>query len=150
VGGYANTTFTDGIDKHVHGRPRTGEWALSVVYLLQRGEQRSVHRDGHRLVRWGRRLDFALPGARNQVAVDEFQPSLAAAANGTVSVAFYDRRLACPAAGTADAAAAGITLDRGNPNLSESLPPYGVSNYCGNGSIQFYKAGLSPIGHDVG
>src|SRR5262249_40140237 len=41
----------------------------------------------------------------NASPVDEFQPNLAVADDGTVSVNFYDRRLACPAAGTAEAAA---------------------------------------------
>ena len=80
---------------------------------------------------------------------DEFQPNLTAAANGTVSVAFYDRRLSCPAAGTADAANAGLALDTVNANFSGSLPPYGASNYCVNASIQFYKPDLTPIGHNI-
>ena len=81
--------------------------------------------------------------------IDEFQPNLATAANGTVSVAFYDRRLACPAAGTADATNAGLALDTVNANYSGSLPPYGASDYCINSSIQFYKPNLTPIGHNV-
>jgi hypothetical protein len=81
--------------------------------------------------------------------VDEFQPNLAASMNGTVSVAFYDRRLACPAAGTAAAANAGIALDTVNANYSGSLPPYGAANYCINSSIQFYTPALSPIGHNI-
>ena len=82
-------------------------------------------------------------------SVDEFQPNLAAAPDGTVSVAFYDRRLACPAAGTADAANAGLALDSVNPNFSGSLPPFGASDYCVNASVQFYKADLTPIGHNI-
>src|SRR5207253_5875350 len=63
----------------------------------------------------------------NTVAVDEFQPNLDVAPDGTVSVAFYDRRLACPAAGTAEAAASGLALDTINANYSGALPPYGAT-----------------------
>jgi hypothetical protein len=81
--------------------------------------------------------------------VDEFQPNLATAANGTVSVNFYDRRLACAVAGTPEASGAGLALDQVNPNYSGSLPPYGATNYCVNASIQFYTATLQPIGHNI-
>ena len=60
--------------------------------------------------------------------VDEFQPNLAVAAGGTISVNFYDRRLACPAQGTAEAADAAPALDTLNLNFSASLQPYGASN----------------------
>jgi hypothetical protein len=82
-------------------------------------------------------------------SVDEFQPNLAVAPGGTVSVGFYDRRLACPAQGTADAAGAGLALDTLNLNFSGALPPYGASNYCINTSIQFYSPTLSPLGHNI-
>ena len=96
-------------------------------------------------------MTWSLPILVNDNAspADEFQPNLAAAANGTVSVNFYDRRLACPEAGTAEAAAAGLALDQVNPNYSGSLPPYGATNYCVNTSIQFYRANLNPIGHNI-
>jgi hypothetical protein len=84
----------------------------------------------------------------NQAAVDEFQPNLAVAANGTVSVNFYDRRLACPAAGTAEAVAAGLALDTANPH-SPGVVPYGAANYCVNAAVQFYRATLAPVGHNV-
>jgi hypothetical protein len=85
----------------------------------------------------------------NASPADEFQPNLTVAPDGTVSVNFYDRRLACPAAGTADARAAGLALDRVNPNYTGTLPPYGAANYCVNASIQFYSPQLSPIGHNI-
>ncbi len=81
--------------------------------------------------------------------VDEFQPNLTVAADGTVSVAFYDRRLNCPAANSPEASGAGLALDRVNPNYSGSLPPYGASNYCINASVQFYSASLVPFGHNI-
>jgi hypothetical protein len=84
--------------------------------------------------------------------IDVTQPNLTAAANGTVSVAFYDRRLACPAAGTAEAAGAGLALDQQSLSYTGAqgpLPPYGFSNYCVNSSIQFYRANLAPVGHNI-
>ena len=82
--------------------------------------------------------------------VDELQPNLNVADNGstdTVSVAFYDRRLSCPAAGTAEAIGAGIALD---PGTSASPgTPFGRSNFCVNTAIQFYNATLQPIGHNI-
>ena len=80
--------------------------------------------------------------------VDEFQPNLTVASDGTVSVAFYDRRLSCPTAGS-EAVAAGLALDQVNPNYTGSLPPYGASNYCINASVQFYSATLAPFGHNI-
>lgn len=85
-------------------------------------------------------------------SIDAVQPNLTAAANGTVSVAFYDRRLACPAAGTSEAVHAGLALDQQSASYTGSqgaLPPYGFTNYCINSSIQFYKADLTPIGHNI-
>ena len=85
----------------------------------------------------------------NASPADEFQPNLTVAADGTVSVNFYDRRLACPAAGTTAAAGAGLALDQLNPNYTGSLPPYGAANYCVNASIQFYDPALHPLGHNI-
>jgi hypothetical protein len=84
----------------------------------------------------------------NDHPADEFQPNLDVAADGTVSVAFYDRRLACPSAGT-EATAAGLALDTANVNWTGALPPYGAANYCVNASIQFYTRTLVPKGHNV-
>jgi len=84
----------------------------------------------------------------NASAVDEFQPNLDVAANGTVSVAFYDRRLPCPTAGSSEAAGAGLALDTVNPNYA-TLPPYGATNYCVNASIQFYTPTLAPKGNNI-
>jgi hypothetical protein len=85
--------------------------------------------------------------------IDEFQPNLTTAPNGTVSVAFFDRRLPCPAAGTPEAINAGLALDTVNANYNPAtqgpLPPYGFTDYCVNSSIQFYKPDLTPIGHNI-
>ena len=74
-------------------------------------------------------------------AGDALQPNLAVAPDGTVSVAFYDRRLACPALDTPEATIAGLMFD---PRV-----PYGRENYCINTAIQFYGAKLRPLGHNV-
>jgi hypothetical protein len=84
----------------------------------------------------------------NASPVDAFQPNLTVAANGTVVVAFYDRRLACPTAGI-EATKAGIQLDTANSRYGGALPPYGATNYCVNSSVQFYRSDLTPIGHNI-
>jgi hypothetical protein len=71
---------------------------------------------------------------------EALQPNLGVAPNGTVGVAFYDRRLPCPSAGT-EAVHAGLQFD---PNA-----PYGASDYCVNTAVQFYRSSLAPIGHNL-
>ena len=151
VGGYANTTFTDGIDNTfaVGQTLVNGHYPLYIAYN-QRGPAVAnvlitASFDG------GMTWTPSIQVNDNTSTVDEFQPNLAVAANGTVSVNFYDRRLACPAAGTAEAAGAGLALDTSNPNFP-GTPPYGATNYCVNTSIQFYKPTLntlSPLGHNI-
>lgn len=77
----------------------------------------------------------------NVSPVDELQPNVTVLTNGYVAVAFYDRRLACPNAGTGEALAAGLAQD---PNQ-----PYGATNYCVNTSVQFYSPGLTPRGRNI-
>jgi hypothetical protein len=147
---YANTQFRDGIEDTfaVGLKPlANGGFPLYVSY-----EDFSAGVDNVMLTMSADGgLTWSTPIQVNDNAnrVDEFQPNLAAAANGRVSVAFYDRRLACPAAGSAEAAGAGIALDTLNLNFTGSLPPYGASNYCVNSSIQFYDATLNPIGQNI-
>ena len=147
--GFANTTFRDGIeDTFTVGRTRVnGNYPLYVAY-----EDYSTGVDNVALTAsYDNGATWTAPiGVNDNVsAVDEFQPNLAAAPDGTVSVNFYDRRLACPAAGTAEAAGAGLALDTVNPKYSGSLPPYGATNYCVNASVQFYDATLHPRGHNI-
>jgi len=71
---------------------------------------------------------------------EALQPNLGVAPNGTVAVAFYDRRLPCPTAG-AEATKAGLQFD---PNA-----PYGAHDYCVNTAVQFYAPSLAPLGHNV-
>jgi hypothetical protein len=146
---YANTTLRDGIeDTFAVGPVRVnGHYPLYVSY-----EDYSAGVDNILLTAsYDGGVTWTAPIQVNDNAapVDEFQPNLTAAPNGTVSVAFYDRRLACPAAGTPEAAAAGLALDQDNPNYPGALPPYGAANYCVNASIQFYTRALTPIGHNI-
>ena len=147
---YANTTFTDGIENtFTVGTTRiNGHYPLYVAW-----EDDSVGNGNVILsgsfdggLSWSDPIQVNDNMANN---VDEFQPQLAVAGDGTVSVNFYDRRLACPAAGTTEAAGAGIALDTVNPHYTGALPPYGASNYCINTSVQFYSATLAPFGHNI-
>ena len=148
VGGYANTTFTDGIDNTfaVGTQLVNGHYPLYIAYNTRPASVANVmltaSYDG------GLTWTPSILVNDNVNPVDEFQPNLAVADNGTVSVNFYDRRLACPAAGTTEAAAAGLALDQSNPNFA-GTPPYGATNYCIDTSIQFYSPQLSPKGHNI-
>ena len=145
---YANTTFRDGIlnsfgvGNHLVG----GHYPLYVTWEDYSAGVTNIllaaSYDG------GKSWTAPIQVNDNQTKVDEFQPNLTVAAGGTVSVAFYDRRLSCPTAGT-EATGAGIALDRVNPNYAGSLPPYGASNYCVNASVQFYDVTLTPLGHNI-
>ena len=148
VGGYANTTFTDGIDNtFAVGLTKVrGQYPLYIAYNEHTTSVSNVlltaSYDG------GMSWTTPIQVNDNQSPVDEFQPNVAAAANGTISINFYDRRLACPAAHTTEATSAGLALDVVNPNFA-GTPPYGAANYCINTSIQFYRAGLTPVGHNI-
>src|SRR5258708_510842 len=83
----------------------------------------------------------------NVSPVDELQPNLNVASNGTVSVAFYDRRLGCPLQGSSEAAGSGIALDPGT-TASPGIP-WGRANYSVNTAIQFYSPSLQPLGHNI-
>ncbi|GEM_PF-492512 len=147
---YPNTTFRDGIEDtfavgdHLDSQ---GSYPLYVAY-----EDFSTGVDNVMLTAsYDGGVTWTSPIQVNDNAspADEFQPNLTVAGDGTVSVNFYDRRLACPAAGTTAASDAGLALDRVNPNYTGSLPPYGAADYCVNASIQFYSPALAPIGHNI-
>jgi hypothetical protein len=146
---YPNTTFRDGIEDTFTLGPNlvNGHYPLYVAYedysAAIGNVELTASYDG------GATWTAPITVNDNARAVDEFQPNLATAPNGTVSVNFYDRRLACPVAGTTEADAAGLALDTVNPNYTGSMPPYGAKNYCVNASVQFYNARLRPIGHNV-
>jgi hypothetical protein len=138
---YANTTFRDGIENsfavgnHLDAQ---GAYPLYVSY-----EDYSAGVDNVLLTASydaGATWSSPIQVNDNRSTVDEFQPNLSVAANGTLSDAFYDRRLACPSAGTTEGTAAGLTLD---PAAS------GASNYCVNASVQFYDPNLNPLGNNL-
>lgn len=138
---YANTTFRDGIENSftVGNQPAAnGSYPLYVAYEDYSAGVGNVlmtaSYDG------GATWSSPIQVNDNLAQVDEFQPNLSVAGTGTVSVAWYDRRLPCPTAGTNEATAAGIALD---PGAS------GAANYCINSSVQFYKPDLSPVGHNI-
>jgi hypothetical protein len=147
---YPNTTIRDGIENTFAVGNRLdsqGRYPLYVAY-----EDFSAGVDNVLLTAsydGGATWTGPIQVNDNASAVDEFQPNLTVAPDGTVSVNFYDRRLACPAAGTKQAAAADLVLDQVNPNYSGSLPPYGATDYCVNASIQFYNRQLAPIGNNI-
>jgi len=83
----------------------------------------------------------------NAGPTEALQPNLDVAPNGTVAVAFYDRRLDCPNIGGPDEIGSGIAYD---PGTAASLgTPWGRSNYCINTAIQFYQPDLTPIGNNI-
>jgi hypothetical protein len=83
----------------------------------------------------------------NAGPTEAMQPNLDVAPNGTVAVAFYDRRLACPVRGGPDEIGSGLTYD---PSTAASPgTPWGRSNYCVNTAIQFYRPDLTPIGKNI-
>ena len=138
---YANTTFRDGIENsYVVGNhlDAQGSYPEYVSYEDYSAGVTNVmltasYDDG---VTWTDPIQVN----DNLTAVDEFQPNLSVSASGTVSDAFYDRRLSCPTSGTSEGSAAGLALD---PAAS------GAANYCVNASVQFYRANLTPVGHNV-
>jgi hypothetical protein len=138
---YQNTTFREGIvntfavgSKKVNGfyplyvSYEDGATGLSNVYL-------TASYNG------GQTWRAPILVNDNAGPTEALQPNLDVAPNGTVTVAFYDRRLLCPAPGDADYAGAGVAYDpRGAA---------GRANYCINTAIQFYKPNLTPSGHNI-
>ena len=146
---YANTTFTDGIeDTFAVGLKAVGT-AYPLYLSWEDFSKGNVNVLASESLDGGQTWTAPIQVNDNINPVDEFQPNLAANTDGTVSVNFYDRRLACPTMGSPDAVPSGIGLDVKNPAYAGSLPPYGATNYCVNTSIQFYSATLQPIGHNI-
>jgi hypothetical protein len=151
---FDNTTFTDGIsDTFTVGASKAHRGDSSYPLYISWED----YSTGHSNILLSGSFDggqtWTAPVQVNDNSnsnVDEFQPNLAAAANGTVSVNFFDRRLACPDQTSAEAGPAGLALDTINPHYAGSLPPYGASNYCINTSVQFYNATLTTArGHNL-
>ena len=141
VRGYANTTFRSafGLAFEVGKRKVGRAYPLYAAYEDTTARGTAVFLtasfDGGR--QWRRRVQVN----DNSAAGEALQPGLAAAPNGRVAVAFYDRRLPCPARGSVEAMQAGLEFD--------PRDPFGRANYCINTAVQFYGAGLRPLGHNV-
>jgi len=136
---YQNTTFREGIvDTFGLGsQPVNGHYPLYLAYEDGSTGVSNVwltaSYDG------GHQWSAPVVVNDNTTPVDELQPNLAVdKATGKVAVAFYDRRLDCPAAATA---ANGLAFD---PNH-----PAGAHNYCVNTAVQFYRPDLTPVGHNL-
>jgi hypothetical protein len=136
---YRNTTFTEGIVNSfgLGAKQVNGHWPLYVAYENQ-------DPDGFSRVYVTGSLDggatWSAPIRVNDGPddVEALQPRVEVAPNGTVAVAFYDRRLACP---SQNDAASGVQFD--------PLAPAGQRNFCVNTAIQFYKPNLTPVGHNI-
>ena len=138
---YANTTFRDGIENTfaVGPQPVNGHYPLYVAYEDYSAGVGNVLMtasfDGG--VTWSTPIQVN----DNASSVDEFQPNLSVSPSGTVSVAWYDRRLPCQNATSPDFAGTGIAA--ADPAAA------GASNYCINASVQFYGASLQPDGQNI-
>jgi len=129
-----NTTFRDGISYNMTLNPANGHVLLVLEVQTDKGidVQLTESTDGGKT--------FSTPIFVNDSATvrdgtDQFQPTVAASPNGTVAVAFYDRRLACPA---------------GDPNILSA--DQGQTNFCVNASIQFFSngpAGPQKLGSNI-
>jgi hypothetical protein len=141
IGGYRNTTFRSAFGEAFAVGPRKiGRFfPLYAAYEDATGDGTKVFVrasfDGGR--HWRRPVQVADGAGEGE----SLQPTLGVAPKGTVAVAFYDRRLPCPERSTREADLAGLLFD---PRL-----PYGRRNYCINTALQFYSAGLQPLGHNV-
>jgi hypothetical protein len=141
INGYRNTTFRPAFGEAfaVGVRKLRGSYPLYASYEVATasGTRLFIRAsfDGGR--HWGRQLQVN----DNADAGDALQPNLAVAPSGRVAVAFYDRRLPCPESGTPESSVAGLLFD--------PLGALGRGNYCVNTAIQFYRANLSPVGHNI-
>ncbi len=141
VDGYENTTFRSafGLAFAVGPRKTGGSYPLYIAYedatASGTGLFARASFDGGRHWRRPVRIDDDRgPG-------EALQPNLAVSPRGTVSVAFYDRRLPCPGRASVEAARAGLQLD--------PRQPFGRQDYCVNTAVQFYRPSLRPVGRNV-
>ena len=134
---YLNTTFTEGIVNSfgLGTKQVNGHWPLYVAY-------ENEDPDGLSRAYLTGSLDggvsWSVPIRVNDGPddVEALQPRVEAAANGTVAVAFYDRRLGCPTG-----SASGVQFD--------PLAPAGKRNFCVDTAIQFYTPNLTPVGQNI-
>jgi hypothetical protein len=141
VRGYANTTFRSafGLAFEVGKRKVGRAYPLYAVYedAMSAGTALFLTASFDNGLHWRRRVQVN----DNEGAGEAIQPGIAVAPNGRVAVAFYDRRLPCPGRASPEAAQAGLSFD--------PREPFGRLNYCINTAVQFYGAGLKPLGRNV-
>jgi hypothetical protein len=141
VDGYRNTTFRSAFgEAFVVGSRKVGHfYPLYAAYEDSNASGTKLFIRGS--FDGGKHWSRAIQVSDTSGVGDALQPNLVAAPNGTVAVAFYDRRLACPERDTPDATVAGLIFD--------PRTPYGRENYCINTAIQFYGAKLRPLGRNI-
>jgi hypothetical protein len=141
LGGYRNTTFRGAFgESFAVGTRKIGRfYPLYAAYEEATGTGTAIFIRGS--FDGGRHWRPAVQVNDNAGEGEALQPNLTVAPSGTVGIAFYDRRLPCPQRDTPAAAVAGLLFD--------PRAPYGRSNYCINTAIQFYRANLRPVGHNV-
>ena len=141
VDGYKNTTFRAAFGEAFD----VGTRKIGRFYPLYAAYEQTTNGLTRLFVRGsfdgGRRWRAPLQVDDSSGDGEALQPGVAVAPNGHVAVAFYDRRLPCPARDTAEATIAGLRFD---PHA-----PFGRTNYCINAAVQFYTATLKPIGHNI-
>jgi len=141
VDGYRNTTFRGAFGEAFFVGPRK----VGRFYPLYAAYERGFEGETMLFIRGsfdgGKHWSRAIQVNDTSGVGDALQPNLDVAPNGTVAVAFYDRRLACPASDSAEATVAGLLFD--------PRAPQGRENYCINTAIQFYRPKLRPIGHNI-
>jgi hypothetical protein len=144
---YQNTTFREGIVNTFAVSPKKigNNYPLYVSYEDNGSGLSNVYL----MASYDGGQNWTTPVLVNDNAgpTEALQPNLDVAPNGTVTVAFYDRRLPCPAQTDADAAGSGVAYDPGT--LASPSTPWGRANYCVNTAIQFYKPDLTPLGHNI-
>jgi hypothetical protein len=139
---YQNTSFREGIVNSFSVGPKlvNGHYPLYVAY---ENEDPSGLSNVYVTGSFDGGTTWTVPARvnDNQGPTEALQPHVEVAPSGTVTVAFYDRRLPCPSPGDADYAGSGVQDD--------PLAPAGRRNYCVNTAIQFYKPNLALIGQNV-
>jgi hypothetical protein len=141
VNGYANTTFRSAFgEAFIVASRKVGRfYPLYVAYEHAVSSNTAIFVRGS--FDGGRHWSGPIEVNDGKGQADSLQPNLAVAPNGTVAVAFYDRRLACPARETLEATIAGLSFD--------PRAPYGRANYCIDTAVQFYRPRLRPVGHNI-
>ena len=141
IGGYRNTTFRAAFGETF----AVGPQKIGRSYPLYAAYEHATANDTTLFIRasfdGGRHWRGPVQVNDNADEGEALQPNLAVAPNGTVAVAFYDRRLPCADRDTTEAAVTGLLFD--------PRAPYGRLNYCIDTAVQFYRANLRPVGHNI-